>query len=70
MNPLIRTAIPALAAAAGLAIPPCVGAQAQVRPPDLEALVRYSQCIRANGYAEFPDPAGDGRLLLLRRSPK
>lgn len=64
MNPLIRKVFPALATAAvaGMATSPGMGAQS--RPPDLEAMIRYSQCIRANGYAEFPDPAGDGRLLL------
>jgi hypothetical protein len=64
MNPLIRRIFPALATAtfAGMATLPCIGAQA--RPPDLEAAVRYAQCIRSNGYAEFPDPAGDGRLML------
>lgn len=51
-------------AAAGLAMAPCLAAQPQDRPPDIEAMVRYAQCIRANGYPGFPDPAGDGRMLL------
>jgi hypothetical protein len=38
--------------------------RSQARPPDLEKLVAYSQCIRANGYPEFPDPSPDGRMQL------
>jgi hypothetical protein len=64
MNPPIRKFFPALAMAtvAGMATSPCFGAQAH--PADLEAKVSYAQCIRANGYGEFPDPTGDGRLML------
>jgi len=38
-------------------------------PPDLDRMVEYAQCIRANGYPEFPDPASDGRLQI-RLDPK
>ena len=44
-------------------------ANAQVPPADVEKLVKYAQCIRANGYAEFPDPSPDGRTQL-RLDPK
>ena len=37
---------------------------AQTPPDETEKLVIYAQCIRANGYAEFPDPAPSGRLQL------
>jgi len=33
-------------------------------PADVEKLVEYARCIRANGYPEFPDPAPDGRVQL------
>jgi hypothetical protein len=43
-----------------------VSAQA---PPDLDKLVKYAQCIRSNGYPEFPDPSPDGRMQV-RIDPK
>jgi hypothetical protein len=39
-------------------------AAAQPTPADLEQLVEYAQCIRENGYPEFPDPASDGRMQI------
>lgn len=39
-------------------------AAAQMPPADVEKMVKYAQCIRANGYPEFPDPAPDGRMRL------
>jgi len=35
-------------------------AVAQPSPDDFDKLVDYAQCIRANGYPDFPDPKPDG----------
>jgi hypothetical protein len=32
--------------------------------PDMAALVRLSECMRANGVPEFPDPGANGSLVL------
>jgi len=47
-----------LLAAASMAITLAVAidAVAQVPPAEVEKLVKYAQCIRANGYPQFPDP--------------
>jgi hypothetical protein len=36
------------------------------QPPavDMDRMVEYAQCIRENGYPEFPDPTLDGRMQL------
>lgn len=36
----------------------------------VEKMLQYSQCIRANGYAEFPDPSPDGKILIRVTDPK
>jgi hypothetical protein len=37
----------------------------QGRPPaDMQALLRYAQCMREHGMADFPDPQADGRFPL------
>ena len=61
----------ALLAAASMAITLAVAidANAQVPPAEVEKLVKYAQCIRANGYPQFPDPSPDGRMQL-RLDPK
>lgn len=46
-----------------------VEAVAQVPPAEVEKLVKYAQCIRTNGYPQFPDPGPDGRIQL-RLDPK
>jgi hypothetical protein len=60
-----------LLAAASMAITLAVviDAVAQVPPAEVEKLVKYAQCIRANGYPQFPDPGPDGRMQL-RLDPK
>jgi hypothetical protein len=60
-----------LLAAASMAITLAVAmdAVAQVPPAEVEKLVKYAQCIRANGYPQFPDPGPDGRMQL-RLDPK
>ena len=70
MKDAIRTAAghPALAVAA-MTLILSGQAQSQARPTDIEGLVKYAQCIRANGYPEFPDPSPDGRMQL-RLDPK
>jgi hypothetical protein len=65
-NLLLKSAVAALAATLSLA------AIAQPTPPtpaEIEEMLEYSQCIRANGYAEFPDPGADGRLMIRITDP-
>jgi hypothetical protein len=54
---------------AGLAIAAlatCSAANAQQAPGDREdAVLAYAQCMRDNGYAEFPDPTPDGGMRFL-----
>jgi hypothetical protein len=48
------------------ALAACSAAIAQPAPLDREdAALAYAQCIRDNGYAEFPDPEPDGGLRFL-----
>jgi hypothetical protein len=35
-----------------------------IRPEQLDALLKLSQCVRENGVADFPDPTSDGRFDL------
>lgn len=42
---------------------------AAVPAADIERQIQYAQCVRANGYADFPDPGPDGRTQL-RVDPK
>lgn len=59
--------IAASLATALAATPP---AAAQQPDPDMqERMIAYSQCIRDNGYAEFPDPDANGRLQFQLESP-
>lgn len=49
---------------AALAI--CSVATAQQTPPDRDdAALAYAQCMRDNGYTEFPDPTPDGGIKFL-----
>ena len=54
---------------AGLAVATlatCSAANAQQAPADREdAALAYAQCMRDNGYAEFPDPTPDGGMRFL-----
>lgn len=60
----VARAMWAVAVTGGLAIA-SRGSPAQDRPPpDMDRLVEYARCIRANGYPEFPDPTPDGRIQL------
>jgi hypothetical protein len=34
------------------------------KPPDAAALVKFSECMRANGVPDFPDPGANGSLIL------
>jgi hypothetical protein len=44
----------------------CAAATAQQAPADREdAALAYSQCMRDNGFTEFPDPTPDGDLRIL-----
>lgn len=62
-NLLLKSAVAALAATLSLET------TAQPTPEEVEELLVYSQCIRANGYAEFPDPGPDGRLQIRITDP-
>ncbi len=62
-NLLLKSAMASLAATLSLA------AIAQSTPAEIEEMVKYAQCIRANGYAEFPDPGPDGRMMLRITNP-
>ncbi|HWK55404.1 MAG TPA: hypothetical protein VNR18_13590 [Hyphomicrobiales bacterium] len=62
-NLLVKSAVASLAATLSL------DAIAQPTPADVEELVEYAQCIRANGYAEFPDPGPDGRMMVRITDP-
>ncbi len=35
-------------------------------PPDRASLVRYAQCMRANGVPNYPDPSTNGRMSFPR----
>ena len=44
----------------------CSAAMAQQIPADREdAALAYAQCMRENGYAEFPDPTPEGGIRFL-----
>lgn len=44
----------------------CSVATAQQSPADrLDAALAYAQCVRDNGYAEFPDPDAEGGFKFL-----
>jgi hypothetical protein len=44
----------------------CSAATAQQTPADREdAALAYAQCMRDNGYAEFPDPTPEGGIRFL-----
>lgn len=62
-NLLLKSALTSLVATLSL------DASAQMTPADIEEIVEYAQCIRANGYAEFPDPGPDGRLQISITTP-
>src|SRR5262245_17082712 len=62
-NLLLKSALASLAAMLSL------DASAQLTPADIEEMVEYAQCIRANGYAEFPDPDSEGRLQIRITDP-
>lgn len=55
--PILRTTLMLAALAT------CSAATAQQAPTDREdAALAYAQCMRDNGYAEFPDPTPDGGM--------
>ena len=63
-NLLVKSAVASLAATLSL------DAIAQPSTPaEIEEMVEYAQCIRANGYAEFPDPGPDGRMMVRITDP-
>lgn len=62
-NLFLKSAMASLAAALSL------DAAGQATPEDVEELVVYAQCIRANGYADFPDPGPDGRMMVRITDP-
>jgi hypothetical protein len=61
---IAHTRVLLAAASMALTLAVAVEAVAQVPPAEVEKLVKYAQCIRANGYPQFPDPSPDGRMQL------
>jgi hypothetical protein len=60
-NPLILCA-----SLVAVAFATCSIAAAQQAPADRQdAALAYAQCVRDNGYAEFPDPDSDGGFKFL-----
>ncbi len=57
-RPLVTLAMAALIGSAGVAI----AAQALAEPDSQERAVKYSECMRANGVADFPNPNADGQF--------
>ncbi|MBN3454957.1 hypothetical protein JNN96_13105 [Mycobacterium sp. DSM 3803] len=57
-RPLVTIAMAALIGSAGVAI----AAQALAEPDSQERAVKYSECMRANGVADFPNPNADGQF--------
>lgn len=65
-NLLLKSAVASLAATLSL---DAIAQPTQPTPAEIEELVEYAQCIRANGYAEFPDPGPDGRMMVRITTP-
>ena len=57
--PMLRAGVLAAALAT------CTAAAAQQSPADQDAALAYAQCMRDNGYTEFPDPTPDGGIRFL-----
>ena|SRR5688572_6779459 len=57
--PMLRAGLMAAALAT------CSAAAAQTPADREDAALAYSQCMRDNGYAEFPDPLPDGGIRFL-----
>lgn len=57
-SPLVTLAVAALIGSAGLAF----ATQAVADPDGQEQATRYSECMRANGVADFPDPNAQGQI--------
>ncbi|OBB20764.1 hypothetical protein A5761_04520 [Mycolicibacterium setense] len=57
-RPLVTLALAAVIGSAGIAIAVHAGAD----PAGQERAVKYSECMRANGVADFPNPDTDGQF--------
>lgn len=64
---LIQGLLPILCASLMIAATTtCLAATAQQTPADRQdAALAYAQCVRDNGYAEFPDPDAEGGFKFL-----
>jgi hypothetical protein len=60
-----RLAATIVAVISGAVPPPAAIAQRAPNADRVEQLVDYAQCIRENGYPDFPDPAPDGGFKFL-----
>lgn len=58
-RPLVTLAMAALVGSGCLAI----AAEAVATPASEDQAVKYSECMRANGVADFPNPNADGHIL-------
>jgi hypothetical protein len=45
-------------------LPPSARGERQQNPANMPALLRFGQCMRAHGLADFPDPRADGVFYL------
>jgi len=45
-------------------LPPSARGESQRNPADMPALLRFGQCMREHGVADFPDPRADGVFYL------
>lgn len=63
---LTKPATPAMLACAliGALFFAPLGVAAQPTGADQDAVLAYAQCMRENGFTEFPDPTPDGRLQM------
>lgn len=57
-RPLVTLALATLIGSAGLAL----AAQAYADPAGQEQATKYSECMRANGVADFPNPNAEGQI--------
>ncbi|MGV0806457.1 hypothetical protein [Mycolicibacterium setense] len=57
-RPLVTLALAAVIGSAGMAI----ATQAGADPAGQERAVKYSECMRANGVADFPNPNAEGQF--------
>jgi hypothetical protein len=66
ISPAWTKALPLGAIALAAAVAPACPANAQTAAPAKQAVV-YAKCMRQHGFADFPDPDSEGRILFRAR---